>query len=187
LILSRVSFSTQALIVSLEGEPLLSPEGVGGTQLVAAFRVRRVAVDFPYQRAEGRLQLVFGQREVERLVHFGGGVAAGAGAGHGKSGGNAVRREEQVAVRAAQLRVQVECELIIVFGDDANVGLRRGVNFGGGIGAGQSGETQPGDKHTLHGRPSEKSNGRRTGRRGSGGVIMTIGTTGEFCELRAMA
>ena len=57
---------------------------------------------------------------------------------------------------AAQLRVQVEGELIVVFGDDGYVGFHGGVRFIGGRSARQCGEAQKGNKYAIHGRPPEK-------------------------------
>src|SRR5262249_34412773 len=72
-----------------------------------------LAVDLADQAAEGGVQPVLAEGEVQGFGHLGGSVAAGAGVGHGQGGREAVGREEQVAVLLRQLAVQFQGEGVV--------------------------------------------------------------------------
>src|SRR5205814_352011 len=71
------------------------------------------AVDLADQFGEGGVQTVLARREVQRPGHLRGGLPAGARVGHRQRRRDAVGREEQVALLARQLAVQVEGEGVV--------------------------------------------------------------------------
>src|SRR5262249_45443821 len=122
-------------------------QGVSDVELVQAFLV---AGELPLQGAAGRVQPLAVQREVQGRGHLVGGGAAGAGVGHGQGAGDAVRREEQVALLLSQLAVEVAGEGRVVFDHDGQVAaLRLRLRRGGGGPRSQQGQ--------RHGRPGRKT------------------------------
>ena len=68
-----------------------------------------------------KLFLVFA--EAQDLAHLRLRVAACAGVSHGQAGGNAVRRKEEVAGRAAEMGVEIKCKRGVAL--DQRFGLGR--------------------------------------------------------------
>ena len=108
-------------------------------------------VEILHQHRERRVQPVAGERELERTGHVVGGLAAGASVGHGQGVGDAVGREEEVAVVLAELPVQVEGEVIVARGQGGHVRVAGGRLLGAGETDEAASECRRGEDCACHG------------------------------------
>ena len=91
-----------------EGKAFLGPERIGDVQLDDVRLL--VGFQFALQVAEGGSKLLLICRKPQHLGHLLLRIAACAGVEHGQAGGDAVRREEQVARVGRQLPIEVQGE-----------------------------------------------------------------------------